>query len=315
MAAASCMTGAAAHAQVRDYPSRPVRIIVPTSPGGILDFVLRLTAPRLSESMGQSVVVENRAGASTNIGSEFVARSPGDGYTLLSNSQPLVVNPSLFAKMPYDVEKDLAPISQLTAAPYLLVAHPSLPVKSVRELLALARARPGGINYASGGTGTNLHIAIELLANLASVKLSHVPYKGAGLALASVVAGETTLTIPSLSQALPQVQAGRLRALAISSQRRSTVVPEIPTVAESGVPAYEFSAWVGVLAPASTPPPIVDALNAYFVKAIRAADVTARLAADGNNVIGGTPAQYAALLKSDLARWAKVIRQTGIRFE
>ncbi len=201
---AACMALAAvtmgvtqlAEAQSRDYPARPVRVIVPTSPGGILDFVIRTMAPRLTESLGQSVVVENRAGASTNIGSEYAARAPADGYTLLANSQPLVVNPSLFARMAFDVTRDLAPISQLTAASYVLVVHPSLPVKSVRELLMLAKTKPGSINYASGGMGTNLHIAIELLAHLTALKFTHVPYKGGGMALAATVAGETSLTIP-----------------------------------------------------------------------------------------------------------------------
>ncbi len=305
----------AASAAAQNYPNRPVRIVVPTSPGGILDVVARLAAPKLTELMGQSVVVDNRAGASTNIGSEIVARSPGDGYTLLANTQPLVVNPSLFVKMPFDVEKDLAPVSQLTAAPYLLVAHPSLPVKSMKELLALARAKPGALNYASGGTGTNLHIAIELLQNASGIKLTHVPYKGAGLALTSVVSGETGLAIPALASALPQVNAGRLRALAISGKQRSPVVPQVPTIAESGVPGYEFSAWVGVLVPASTPPAIIITLHGFFVKALQAPEVSRRLAADGNNVVAGSPAEFAALIKSDLARWAKVVRENGIKSE
>ncbi len=309
------LVAAAAHAQTRDYPNRPVRVIVPTSPGGILDIVTRLTTPKLAELMGQSVVVENRAGASSNIGSEFVARAAGDGYTLLVNTQPLVINPSLFAKLPFDVEKDFAAVSQLTAAPYLLVAHPSLPVKTVKELLALARARPDALNYASGGKGTNLHIAIELLKNVTGTKLTHVPYKGAGLALASVIAGETELAIPALGPALPQVNAGRLRALAISGRQRSAVVPQVPTIAESGVPGYEFSAWVGVLAPASTPPALIGTLNGFFVKALRSPELSARLAADGNNVIAGSPAEFAALIKSDIGRWAKVVRENGIKPE
>jgi tripartite-type tricarboxylate transporter receptor subunit TctC len=234
---------------------------------------------------------------------------------LLVHTQPLVINPSIFAKLPIDVAKDFAPVSQLTAAPYLLVAHPSLPVKSVKELLALARSKPGALNYASGGIGTNLHIAIELLKNITGTKLTHVPYKGAGLALGSVVAGETMLAIPALGAALPQVNAGRLRALAISGAQRSAVIPQVPTIAEAGVPGYEFNAWVGVLAPASTPPVIISALNGFFVKALRAPEVSARLAADGNNVIAGSPAEFAALIKTDIVRWAKVVRENGIKSE
>jgi tripartite-type tricarboxylate transporter receptor subunit TctC len=304
-----------AGAQSRDYPTRPVRIIVPTSPGGILDFVIRTMAPRLTESLGQSVVVENRAGASTNMGSEYAARAPADGYTLLANSQPLVVNPSLFARMAFDVQRDLAPISQLTAASYVLVVHPSLPVKSVRELLTLAKTRPGSINYASGGMGTNLHIAIELLAQSAGLKFTHVPYKGGGMALAATVAGETSLTFPSLAQGLPQVNAGRLRALAMNGRKRSPIAPNLPTITESGVPGYEFSAWVGLLAPSGTPTVVIDKLHRSAVNALRESDVVKRLTADGNDIIASTPAAYAALIETELSRWAKVIRDAGIRPE
>ncbi len=304
-----------AHAQTRDYPVRPVRIVIPTSPGGILDVVTRLMAPKMSELMGQSLVLDNRPGASTNIGSEIVARAPGDGYTLLANSQPLVVNPSLFSKMAFDVEKDLAPVTLLTAAPYVLVVHPSVPAHSIKELLALARAKPGALNYASGGNGTNFHIAIELFKNLSGAKLTHVPYKGGGMAMASVLGGETDITIPAVASALPQIRAGRLRALAITSTRRSPLLPQAPTVAEAGVPGYEFSAWVGVLAPAITPPALVTAINGYWVKAARSPEVAARLTNDGNDVVAGTPAEFAALIKTELPRWNKVIRDSGIKSE
>ena len=306
---------AGAQAQTRDYPARAVRIVVPTSPGGILDVVIRLMAPRISELMGQSLVVDNRPGASTNIGSELVARATGDGYTLLTNSQPLVVNPSLFAKMAFDVEKDLTPITLLTAAPYVLVVHPSVPAQSVKDLLALARAKPGALNYASGGNGTNFHIAIELFNNLSGAKLTHVPYKGGGLAMASVIGGETDITMPSGAAALPQIRAGRLRALGITSTRRSTLLPQAPTLSEAGVSGYEFSAWVGVLAPASTPPALGAAINSYWVKAARSPEVTSRLTSDGNDVVAGTAAEFAALIKAELPRWRKVIRDSGIRAE
>lgn len=316
LVAALCVVYAVgAHAQTRDYPMRPVRIVIPTSPGGILDVVTRLMAPKMSELMGQSLVVDNRPGASTNIGSEIVARAPGDGYVLLANSQPLVVNPSLFSKMAFNVEKDLAPVTLLTAAPYVLVVHPSVPARSIKELLALARARPGALNYASGGNGTNFHIAMELFKNLSGAKLTHVPYKGGGMALASVLGGETEITIPAVASALPQIRAGRLRALAITSTRRSPLLPQAPTVAEAGVPSYEFSAWVGVLAPATTPPALVAAINGYWVKATRSPEVASRLTSDGNDVVAGTPAEFAALIKAELPRWNKVIRDSGIKPE
>lgn len=265
--------------------------------------------------MGQSLVVDNRPGASTNIGSELVARATGDGYTLLTNSQPLVVNPSLFAKMAFDVEKDLTPITLLTAAPYVLVIHPSVPAQSVKELLALARAKPGVLNYASGGKGTNFHIAIELFNNLSGAKLTHVPYKGGGLAMSSVIGGETDITMPSVAAALPQIRAGRLRALGITSTRRSTLLPQVPTLSEAGVPGYEFSAWVGVLAPSSTPSALVSDISSYWVKAAKSPEVANRLTRDGNDVVAGTPAEFGALIKTELPRWRKVIRDSGIKAE
>lgn len=315
VAAVCWVNPSSAVAQPRDYPTRPVRIVVPTSPGGKLDVVTRLMAPKVSELMGQSLVVDNRPGASTNIGSELVARAVGDGYTLLINSQPLAVNPSLYSRMAFDVEKDLTPVTLLTAAPYVLVVHPSVPVKSVKELLSLARAKPGALNYASGGNGTNFHIAMELFKNQSGVKLTHVPYKGGGAAMMSVLAGEIEVTIPSLAGALPQIKAGRLRALAICSARRSALLPQIPTIAEAGVPGYEFSAWVGVLAPGTTPAALVSTINGYWVKAARTPEVASRMSNDGNDVIAGTPAQFAAIIKAELPRWNKVIRDSGIKPE
>jgi tripartite-type tricarboxylate transporter receptor subunit TctC len=304
-----------AHAQSGNYPSRPVRVIVPSSPGGIIDVVTRMLAPKWTEGLGQAVVIDNRAGASTNLGSELVARAPADGYTLLSTTVTLVVNPSVFTKMPFSVEKDLAPVSLLTSAPYAVVVHPSLPVRSIRELVVLARAKPMAVNYASGGNGTNFHMAIELLSNLAGIRMTHVPYKGGGPALASVVGGETSLTIPSLATALPQVHAGRLRALAITSAQRSPLAPDLPTVAESGLPGYTFAAWVGVLAPAATPADIVAALNGHIVKALRSPELAARFAADGTQVVASTPAEFGALIRSELPRWAKVVKESGIHAE
>lgn len=299
----------------QNYPSKPVRIIVPTSPGGILDVVTRVLGQKLAEGVGQPVVVENRAGASNNIGTEYVARAAGDGYTLLSATLPLVVNPSLFEKLPFKVETDLAPVSLLVSAPYVLVTHPSVPVKSVKELIAMARARPGTLNYSSGGNGTNLHIAAELFRNQTGINMVHVAYKGGGPSLASVVAGETDLSFPSLGAVLPQVGAGRLRALAITSAQRSKLLPALPTIAETGVPGYAFTSWVGVLVPATTPASIVATLKGHIVKAMRAPGVADRLAADGSDVIASSPEQFGALIKTEIVRWARVVRESGMKPE
>jgi tripartite-type tricarboxylate transporter receptor subunit TctC len=301
--------------QVRDFPVKPLRIVVPTSPGGILDLVTRLLGQKLTELTGQIVVVENRAGASTNIGTEFVARAPADGYTLLSVTLPFVINPSVFEKHPYNAEKDFAPVSLVAAGSYVLVVHPSVPARTLTELIAAAKAKPGKFNYSSGGNGTNLHIAAELFRLQTGIKLTHVPYKGAGPALAAVVGGESDLSFPALGPALPQVSAGRLRALGITSSERSPLLPKLATIAESGYPDYVFTSWVGILAPAGTPPSIVAALNSHIVKAMNSPGVIDRLTADGTAVTVSTPQEFQARIKSELARWAKVVRQSGIKPE
>jgi tripartite-type tricarboxylate transporter receptor subunit TctC len=302
-------------ATAQPYPSKPIRIIVPTSPGGIIDIVARMVGQKLTEVTGQIVVIENRAGASNNIGTEYVARAPADGYTLLAATLPLVVNPGLFEKLPFNVERDFAPVSLVVSAPYVLVAHPSLPAKSVKELVALAKAKPGALSYSTGGSGTNLHIAAELFALQAGIKLLHIPYKGGGPALGSVIAGEAALSFPSLGAVLPQVNAGRLRAIGITSTQRSPLLPQVPTIAEAGYPDYAFNSWVGLLAPAGTPANIVAALNTQIVKAMRNPAVIERLAADGNEVVAGSPEQFAALIKTELVRWAKVVKASGMKPE
>ena len=278
----------------------------------MFDVVVRVLAQKMSEVMGQGVVVDNRPGASTNIGVELVARAQGDGYTLLSNSLPLVINPGLFPKLPFDVEKDLAPVSMVVSVPSVIVAHPSLPAKSIKELIALAKAKPGSLKYASAGNGTNLHVAAELLKNLAGIDLVHVPYRGGGPALTAVLGGECELSFLSLNAVLPQVTAGRLRALAITSSARSPAAPDMPTVIESGVPGYEFSGWVGILAPATTPAKTVAAINAYIVKAMRAPGATERFAREGAEVIANSPAEFRAQIKIELARWAKVVKENQL---
>ncbi len=315
IAIALLMPATPALAQVREFPAKPLRIIVPTAPGGIVDLVTRILGQRLTELTGQIAIVENKAGASTNIGMEFVARAPADGYTLLSTSLPLVVNPSVFPKLPFNVEKDFAPVSLVAAGSYVLVAHPSVPARSLRELVAAARANPGKFNYSSGGNGTNLHIAAELFRIQTGIDIAHVPYRGAGPALAAVVGGEADLSFPSLGAALPQVNAGRLRAIAVTGSERAPLLPNVATIAEAGYPDYLFTSWVGILAPGGTPPQIVAALNAYIVKGMNSPGAIDKLAADGTAVIVSTPQEFQARIKSELARWAKVVKQSGIKPE
>jgi tripartite-type tricarboxylate transporter receptor subunit TctC len=297
----------------QDYPVKSVRVVVPSPPGGITDLVTRIVTTKMIELSGHTVVVDNRSGASTNIGMEVVARAPGDGYTLLANTLPLVVNPSVFKKLPFNVQRDFAPVSQLTSAPYVLVTHPSLPVKSMKDLIVLGRTHPYQLNYSSGGAGTNLHMAAALFEMLARVPMTHLPYRGGGPALTSVVAGEAGLSFPSLATVLPYVRAGRLNAIGITTTTRSPLLPEVPTIVEAGVKHYEFTSWVGVLAPASTPPHIVNAAHALFVKAIRSPDVAARLKSDGTEIVASSPAEFGAYLKEQIARWAHVVEVSGIK--
>ncbi|HXF65697.1 MAG TPA: tripartite tricarboxylate transporter substrate binding protein [Burkholderiales bacterium] len=301
----------AAHAQ--NYPTRPVRLIVPFPPGGSLDVVARPLAAKMSELMGQQVVVDNRSGASGNIGSELVARAAPDGYTALINTLPLVVNPSMFSKLPFDVTRDLAPVSLLAAAPFVLVVHPSVPAKTVKELVALAKSRPGKMNYASAGNGTNLHIAAELFKNLTATDIVHVPYKGGGPALTAVLAGESDMSFLSVIAAAPYVKAGRMRGIAVTTTRRSAVLPELPTVAEAGVKGYEFASWFAILVPAGTPQSVIAALNGFITKALRSPELQERLGREGTDIIASTPEELGAHLKAELARWARVVKQAGIR--
>jgi tripartite-type tricarboxylate transporter receptor subunit TctC len=310
----AAMAGTApAFAQSRDFPTRAIRVVVPAPPGGIVDVVTRIVAQRLTETLGQTVLIDNRGGASTNIGTEIVARAPADGYTLLSNSLPLVVNPSLFPKLPFSVEKDFAPVSLLASAPYLVVTHPSVPARSIRDLVALARSKPSTVTYSSAGNGTNLHVAAELFATLTGVKLVHVPYKGGGPALTAVLGGETDVSFLAVPAVVQHLGTGRLRALAITSPQRAAVLPQLPTVAESGVPDYEFSSWVGILAPTGTPPAIVSRLHEAIVAAMRTPAVSERFATEGAEVVASSPAAFATLIRSDLARWAKVVKQSGMQ--
>jgi tripartite-type tricarboxylate transporter receptor subunit TctC len=299
-------------ANAQNYPAKSIRMIVPVPPGGIIDVVGRILGQKMTEQTGQTVIIDNRTGGLTSVGSEIVARSPGDGYTLLLQSLPMVINPSMLGKMSYDYEKDLAPISLVVTSPYLLVVHPSVPAKSIRELVAVAKAQPGKVTYSSSGNASNLHVAVELFANLAGVKMLHIPYKGGGPALTAVLGGEADLSALAVSAVMPHVNAGRMRALAITSPKRLPALPQIPAAAEA-VPGYDFASWVGVLAPASTPAPLVSTINSIVVKAARAPDVVDRFTRDATDVVANSPAEFRTFIQSEAKRWAKVVKDSGMK--
>jgi tripartite-type tricarboxylate transporter receptor subunit TctC len=310
-AVSACLFACAAHAQ--EYPSRPVRVVVPFAPGGPNDLIVRLVAPKLTESLGQPFLVENRAGAGGNIGTDYVAKSAPDGYTLLSvGPGSLIINP-LMGKVPYDTGRDFTPITLMARAPNALVVHPSLPARTVAELIALARARPGEINYGSGGSGSTPHLAAALFAAMAGVTLTHVPYKGTAPATADLVGGQVQIAFLGIPAVLAHARSGKLRVLAVTGLQRSPELPDVPTVDESGVPGYEVSPWYGLLAPAGTPYAVVARLSSETAKIVRDAEMRGKLAAQGAEAGGGTPEEYAAVIRADSATWSRVIAQAGLR--
>ena len=297
----------------QNYPSRPIRFIVPFPPGGGNDIVGRIVAQKLSESLGVSVVVDNRGGAGGTIGTDVTAKASPDGHTMLINNVSLAVNATLIEKLPYDTLRDLAPVSLLGRQPNVLVVHPSVAASSVSELLALARAKPGQITYGSGGVGTASHLATELLKLMTKTDMVHVPYKGLGPALTDLVGGRLQLIISTLASALPQVKSGKLKPLAVTTAQRSSFFPELPTMNEAGVSGYEFSTWYGLLVPARTPAPVVGKLNVETVKALNSPALKQQFAGQGLEPGGSTPSEFGAYLKSETAKWAKVIRAANIR--
>ena len=304
----------AAHAQT--YPTKPVRMVLPFPPGGTTDILGRIAAQKLTEAMGQQVIPDNRPGASGNIGTEQVAKAAPDGYTLITApGSTLTIHPSLYAKLGFDPLKDFAPVTILAAVPNLLVVHPSLPVRTVKELIALAKARPDQLNYASTGAGQSTHLSMELFKSMAGVKITHVPYKGSAPAVTDLMGGHVSLMFDNMPSALPHAKAGKLRGIAVSTLKRSTVTPELPTVAESGLPGFEVNVWFGVLAPAGTPREVVERLNRILVKALQSNDVRERLSSQGAEPIGNTPEQFTAQMKSDLVKWAKVVKAADIKIE
>lgn len=303
-------------AAAQTYPTRPIRIIVTFPPGGPADFVGRALGQKLTEAWGQQVVVDNRGGAGGVIGVELAARANPDGYTLLQGqSGSMSISPALQARLPYDPFRDFAPVSMLVINPQILVAHPSLPVKTVKELVALAKRRPGQINYASAGYGTTQHLGMEMLKVMTEINLVHVPYKGTGPALADLFSGQVSLQFTSMPAVLPHVKTGKLKGIAVGSPKRSPAAPEVPTVAESGVTGFEYVAWYGLFAPAAAPQAIISQLNTQVVKALSDPDLSQRLASQGAEPSPSTPDGLAKYMREDHERWKKVIKSANIRVE
>jgi tripartite-type tricarboxylate transporter receptor subunit TctC len=302
-------------AAAQPYPSKAIRLVSPFPPGGSVDVVGRLTAAKLSESLGQQVVVDNRSGASGVIGTEVVLNSPPDGYTLLVNTIPFVTNQLLLPRAPYDPLRDFVAISVVASAPSFVTVHPSVPARSVQELIALARAKPGGLFYSTAGVGTNPHIAGELFNLLAKVDIVAVHFKGGGPADTAVIAGEVQATFGNVSQQIGHVKGGRLRALAVTSTQRNPAMPELPTVVEAGVPGYEFDTWFVIVAPRGTPRPIVDTLHSHIRKALTTPEQVKFFQERGLSVIAGTPEEAGAYLASEQKKWARVIKERGIKAE
>ncbi len=303
-------------ALAQPYPAKPIRLLVGFPPGGGADFTARLTAQKLSEATGQQVLVDNRAGANGIIATELAAKSPPDGYTLLLGvTATHAINPNVFSKLPYDAVRDFAPVTNVGYTPLILVVNRSLPVTSVQELIALARARPNELNFASAGNGNVTHLAAELFKMMANVKMVHVPYKGSAPAIIDLMAGQVALYFDTMPSSIPHVKAGKLRGLAVSSAQRSRTAPAIPTIAEAGVPGYETMTWFGVFAPAATPRDVIIRLNGDIVKSLAQADTQEKLFNQGLEAIGDTPEQFAALLRAEIDKWGKVIRDAGIRVE
>jgi tripartite-type tricarboxylate transporter receptor subunit TctC len=303
----------AASVSAQQYPNRPIRFMVPFPPGGGNDIVGRIVAQKLSDELGVSVVVDNRGGAGGTIGTDMTSKAPPDGHTMLVNNISLAVNATLIPKLPYDTVKDLAPVTLLGRQPNLLVAHPSAPVKSVNDVLALARAKPGQVAYASGGVGTAGHLATELFMLMTRTEMVHVPYKGLGPALVDVMGGRVPLVVSTLASALPQLKAGKLRALAVTTAKRSSFFPELPTMAEAGVTGYDFNTWYMLVVPSRTPKPVVDKLNAATAKLLSGSTVKEQFASQGLEPTPTSPAEATAYLRSEVAKWAKVIKAANVR--
>jgi tripartite-type tricarboxylate transporter receptor subunit TctC len=312
LCAAAFVTGAAS---AQPYPNRAVRIIVPFAPGGATDVVFRILAPHLFEGSGQTVVIDNRPGGGATIGMDLVAKSKPDGHTLGVANVSFAVNPFLMSKLPFDTEKDLTPVSLVVQVPLVLVIHPSLPVRSVKALIAFARGRPGGLTYGSAGNASASHLSMELFNHLTGNEMIHVPFKGGGPARISIISGETAIQFATVPAMMPHFREGRLIPLGVSTLQRDPTLPDLPTLAEAGVAGFEVAEWQGVVAPAGTPGAIVGRLHQEIVKVLERPDVKERLAVNGARPVGSTPAEFEAFIKREMATWSKVIRTAGIRIE
>ena len=303
-------------AMAQQYPSKPIVLVVPFAPGGTSELISRLVAQKLTERLGQQVVVENRPGAAGNIAMEQVARAAPDGYTLiLGHIGTLAVNPAMFPKLPYDAIKDFAPVSLIAAVPNIVTVNPAVPAKTLKEFLDLARAKPGSINYGSAGNGSAGHLAMEYLKRIAKADMVHVPYKGTGPMLTDLLAGQTQATFTGSSPLIPHIKSGKLRALAVGSAVRIPSLPEVPTVAESGFAGFETAQWYGIIAPAKTPPAIIQKLSVEIAQVMKQPDVIARLSGDGTVMIGSTPNEFAAYISKEMKRWGEVVHDANIKAE
>ncbi|HTD89338.1 MAG TPA: tripartite tricarboxylate transporter substrate binding protein [Burkholderiales bacterium] len=302
----------AAPVLAQNYPTRAIRLIVPSAPGGGTDIVGRALANKLTEYLGQQAVIDNRAGAGTIIGIELAAKSPPDGYTLLVGLSTLSINPSMFTKLPYDAQRDLAPICLMVSVPNALVLHPSVPARSIKELIELARAKPNALNVGSAGNGTSPHLSLELLKSLAKIEMVHIPYKGSGNSIIANLAGEVSVSFPSVPTAYQYVKANRLRALGVTTAKRTPALPDVPAIGEI-VPGYEATQWFGVLAPAGTPRPIIDRIHQETVRALKAPEMIKQLAGEGADIVASTPEEFGVYIKSETDKWARVIKAAGIK--
>jgi tripartite-type tricarboxylate transporter receptor subunit TctC len=313
---AALVLAAPALAQAQGYPAKPIHFIVPYPAGGPLDTVARLLGQKVSERVGQPVVVENKPGAGGNIGADLVAKSPPDGYTILMGAVAThAINPTLYANIPYDPVKDFAPVTQVASTPNVLVVNPSVPVSSVKEFIAYAKAHPGTLNFGSGSTGSAGHLAGELFKAMAGVQMVHVPYKGAGPAMQDLIGGQIQLMFDNLASSMGQIRAGKVKALAVTTARRSSLAPALPTIAESGLPGFDISTWFGVFAPGGTPPPIVQRLNDEFVRALSDPGVRESMLRLGAEPVGNTPGEFAAYIRSEARKYAGVVKASGARVD
>jgi len=297
------------------YPAKPIRIVVPFAPGGGADILMRVIAPRLGDALGQQIVVDNRAGAGSTIGSELVVKAAPDGYTLLMVATSFTTNPSLYSKLPYDSARDFTPVSLLASAPVILIVHPSVPVRSVKKFVALAKSKPGLLNFASGGPGSSTHLGGELLKSVAGIDLQHIPYKGTGPAVADVLGGQVVMMFAGISSVKQHVAVGKLRAIAVTGDKRSPAMPEVPTFIESGLRGVDSGTDWGCLAPANTPRDVVNRISSAMAGVLKQRDISERLIDLGFDPIGGTPEQFAANIKSETEKWARVIKAAGVRLD